>query len=128
MKLLLDTHAFLWFIVGSPKLSKNARLLIEDLSNEKFVNVASLWEIAIKVSLGKMILTDTYENAVLNQISANGFKNLSVKDAHLSTLIKLPFYHRDPFDRLLISQATVEKFAIVSIDTAFDSYNIQRFW
>ena len=91
MKLLLDTHAFLWFIVGSPKLSKNARLLIEDLSNEKFVSVASLWEIAIKVSLGKMILTDTYENAVLAQIGANGFKNLSVKDAHLSTLIKLPF-------------------------------------
>ncbi len=128
MKLLLDTHAFLWFIVGSPKLSKNARLLIEDLSNEKFVSVASLWEIAIKVSLGKMILTDTYENAVLNQIGANGFKNLSVKDVHLSTLIKLPFYHRDPFDRLLISQAIVENFDIVSIDTAFDSYNIQRFW
>ena len=128
MKLLLDTHAFLWFIVGSPKLSKDARLFIEDLSNEKFVSVASLWEIAIKVSLGKMILTDTYENAVLAQIGANGFKNLSVKDAHLSTLIKLPFYHRDPFDRLLISQAIVENFDIVSIDTAFDNYNIQRFW
>lgn len=128
MKLLLDTHIFLWFVAGSSNLSNSARLLIEDVTNDKFISAASLREIAIKVSLSKLILTDTFENSVLNQIGANGFIILPIKNEHLSTLVKLPFYHRDPFDRLIISQALFEGFDIVSIDTEFDSYKIQRLW
>ena len=128
MKLLLDTHAFLWFIMGNPNLSANARALIEDLANEKFLSVASVWEIAIKVSIGKLALSAQFNTLIPQQLSVNGFELLNLEVRHAAALINLPFHHRDPFDRLLIAQAIVEQMQIVSTDSTFDGYPIQRLW
>lgn len=128
MKLLLDTHTFLWFIMGSLNLSANARTLIEDGTNEKFFSVASLWEMAIKLSIGQLTLAAPFDVLIPQQLSLNGVELLNIKTDHVAVVATLPFHHRDPFDRLLIAQAMVEKMAIVSIDTAFDAYPITRLW
>lgn len=127
MKLLLDTHIFLWFIMGSPHLSAESQALIEDERNRKFISVASLWEIAIKSSIGKLSLSAPFDQLIPQQLSLNGFELLPIGIAHLATVATLPFHHRDPFDRLLIAQALSEKMPIVSIDSAFDAYSITRF-
>jgi PIN domain nuclease of toxin-antitoxin system len=98
MRLLLDTHAFLWFIMGSANLSVNARALIENPANERLLSIASLWEIAIKTSLGKLALAGSFDELIPAQLSLNGIDLLSIKVSHLSTLTTLPFHHRDPFD------------------------------
>lgn len=128
MKLLLDTHTFLWFIMGNLNLSVNARALIENQTNEKYLSVASLWEIAIKVSIGKLNLSAPFETLIPQQLSVNGLELLNLEVAHAAALINLPLHHRDPFDRLLITQAIVEQMQIVSIDSVFDAYQIQRLW
>jgi PIN domain nuclease of toxin-antitoxin system len=122
MKLLLDTHIFLWFIMGSPHLSAGDRALIEDERNRKFISVASLWEIAIKSSIGKLSLSAPFDQLIPQQLSLNGFELLPIEIPHLATVATLPFHHRDPFDRLLIAQAMAEKIPVVSSDSAFDSY------
>ena len=126
MKLLLDTHIFLWFIMGSPTLSTHARDLIEDVANEKFLSVASLWEIAIKYSLGKLTLSKPFDELIPQQLSLNGFELLNISIDHATMVATLPFHHRDPFDRLFIAQAAVEKMPIVSVDAVFDAYSITR--
>jgi len=128
MRLLLDTHTFLWFIMGSSNLSAAARSLIEDAANEKFVSVASLWEIAIKLSIGKLTLSTPFDVLIPQQLSSNGFNLLNIEIEHAATVATLPFHHRDPFDRLLIAQAAVEKMSIVGIDTVFDAYPVTRLW
>ena len=128
MKLLLDTHTFLWFIIGSLNLSADARTLIEDQTNEKFFSIASLWEMAIKVSIGKLTLSAPFDILIPEQLTSNGFETLPVEIAHISKLIGLPLHHRDPFDRLLIAQAITEQMHIVSADSAFDAYQIARLW
>ncbi len=97
MKLLLDTHTFLWFIMGSPNLSANARALIEDIANEKFFSVASLWEMAIKLSIGKLALTAPLDVLIPQQLSLNGIESLSINTDHAAAVVTLPFHHRDPF-------------------------------
>jgi len=127
MKLLLDTHIFLWFIMGSPNLTSQARALIEDDKNRKFISVVSLWEIAIKSSIGKLNLSAPFDQLIPQQLSLNGFELLPIEIAHLATVTTLPFHHRDPFDRLLIAQAVTEKMPFVSSDSAFDAYrNVTR--
>jgi PIN domain nuclease of toxin-antitoxin system len=128
MRLLLDTHTFLWFIMGSPHLSAAARSLIEDAANEKFVSVASLWEIAIKLSIGKLTLSAPFDVLIPQQLSLNGFELLNIEIEHAAVVATLPFHHRDPFDRLLIAQAAVEKMSIVGSDTVFDVYPVSRLW
>lgn len=128
MKLLLDTHTFLWFIMGSPNLSANARVLIENQANEKYLSIASLWEIAIKVSIGKLVLSAPFDTLIPQQLSVNGFELLNLEVAHTAALINVPFQHCDPFDRLLIAQATVEQMQILSIDSTFDAYQTTRIW
>ena len=128
MKLILDTHSFLYFIDGNPKLSSTARSLIEDLSNEKFISKASLWEMAIKVSLGKLTLTDKFESIIPQQITNNGFDLLNIEVSHVVVVANLPFHHRDPFDRLLIAQSITERYPVVSADGQFDTYGIKRLW
>jgi PIN domain nuclease of toxin-antitoxin system len=128
MKLLLDTHTFLWFIMGNLNLSANARALIENQTNEKYISVASLWEIAIKVSIGKLSLSAPFATLIPEQLSVNGFELLNLETTHAAALIYLPFHHRDPFDRLLIAQAKVEQLQIVSIDSIFDAYQAIRLW
>jgi PIN domain nuclease of toxin-antitoxin system len=128
MKLILDTHSFLYFIDGSPKLSVKARALIEDFNNEKFISNASLWEMAIKVSIGKLTLSDRFDDLIPQQIALNGFDLLNIEMEHVCVVANLPFHHRDPFDRLLIAQSMAEQFPIVSNDSRFDDYQVKRLW
>lgn len=125
---LLDTHAFLWFINGDSQLSVKARELIEDLSDPAVLSVASLWEIAIKVSSGKLSLVEPFDILIPQQMLLNRIRALDISLPHLTEVVQLPFHHRDPFDRLLIAQAIVERIPIVSRDTAFDAYGIRRLW
>lgn len=131
MKLLLDTHAFLWFINGSSQLSNTARNLIQDTANTSYVSIASLWEMAIKMSLGKLTLQQPFATSIPEQIQRNGFVELGMTIRHSAHVSSLPFPvadHRDPFDRLLIAQAIVEGMAIVSRDSKFDAYEVERLW
>ncbi len=131
MNVLLDTHTVLWFIDGDPKLSGTARAVIEDDANTSYVSMASLWEIAIKVSLGKLALQQPFEPFIPQQLRRNGFVVLGIQVAHTAVVATLPFPradHRDPFDRLIIAQAMVEDMSIVSRDDNFDAYPITRVW
>ncbi len=127
MRYLIDTHTFLWFIENSPQLSAGAKNLLES-DVDVLLSVASLWEIAIKVSIGKLSLPDAYERFTPQQIAANDIEVLPIKVEHLSVVAALPFHHRDPFDRLIIAQAMVEKIEIISVDGKFDAYPVKRWW
>jgi PIN domain nuclease of toxin-antitoxin system len=128
MKLLLDTHSFLWFIGGSDRLSSTARSLIEDPDNQPLLSMASLWEMAIKVSIGRLKLSLPFEELIPEQMDLNGVDVLDIRTEHVARVVHLPFHHRDPFDRLLIAQAKVEGMPIVGADDAFDAYTITRMW
>lgn len=125
MRLLLDTHAFLWFIGSSGKLSDVARRLIEDPADERLLSVASLWEMAIKKSIGRLKLDTPFLGLVERQIRGNAMEVLDIRPAHLDELANLPFHHRDSFDRLIISRSLVENLLIVGRDEAFASYPVQ---
>jgi PIN domain nuclease of toxin-antitoxin system len=125
MKMLLDTPTFLCFINDSPELSNTAAELLES-DVDLLLSMASLWEIAIKVSLNKLTLSDSYEQFIPQQITLNSIEVLNIAFEHLAGVSKLPFHHRDPFDRLLIAQAMSEGLPIISADTKFDSYGIDR--
>src|SRR5207244_12653755 len=101
MRLLLDTHSFLWFISGDSKLSPSARAAIEEPTNEVMFSPASAWEMAIKMSLGKLTLTEPFEVLVPREVRRNGFRLLPIELPHVAVVASLPFHHRDPFDRLL---------------------------
>jgi PIN domain nuclease of toxin-antitoxin system len=128
VKLLLDTHALLWFLLDDPRLSANGRSLIEDPGNDLLISPASLWEIAIKISLGKYTLKEDFGSFVQEQMKENELTLLPIKVEHAAQVAALPFHHRDPFDRLLIAQAMVEKSPLVSSDKAFDAYPVVRMW
>ncbi len=128
MRVLLDTHTFLWFIGGSSNLSPTARVLVENADNQPFLSTASLWEMAIKLSIGKLSLGQPFETLIPEQMALNGIRPLQIEMAHVVAVAKLPFHHRDPFDRLLIAQSLVEQIPIVCGDLAFDSYSIERLW
>lgn len=128
MNLLLDTHSFLWFIAGSSHLSRRARELIEDPAHHPFLSVASLWEMAIKVSLGKLTIGPPFETFLTQQLELNGIELLPIQLRHVALVTTLPFHHRDPFDRLLIAQARIEQMPLVGGDTAFDAYAVSRLW
>jgi PIN domain nuclease of toxin-antitoxin system len=128
MKILLDTHAFLWFVDDSPRLSQSARVLIESEDSQPFLSVASLWEIAIKISLGKLTLKQPYETFIPQQLALNGVGVLNITMEHTAAIATLPFHHRDPFDRLLAVQAIIEDVTLVSTDLIFDAYNVKRVW
>ena len=128
MKYLLDTHTLIWFLAGDKKLTDKARGLIDNPDNRKFLSIASLWEIAIKVSLGKLALNKPFEKLFPEQLHFNRIEILDVTVDNLIKLTTLPFHHRDPFDRLIIAQALVEEFPIIGADAAFDAYGINREW
>ncbi len=128
MKLLLDTHTFLWFLDDSPHLSHYARKLIEDGANDVFLSAGGLWEMAIKVSLGKLSLAQPFETLIPAQLALNSIQVLGISVAHTAHIAILPFHHRDPFDRLFIAQALVEGMPIVSVDAALDAYGVTRLW
>jgi len=128
MKYLLDTHTLLWFLQGDKKLSDKARQLIDSPRNSQFLSIVSLWEIALKVSLGKLVLDKPFERLFPEQLHFNRIQILNITVDSLIKLTTLPFHHRDPFDRLIIAQALVEEFPIIGADTAFDAYGISREW
>jgi len=128
MNLLLDTHAFLWFIAGNSSLSRKARATIEDENNRILLSVASLWEIAIKVSLGKITLSEPFDTLIPEHLAANGIELLDISVEHTALVATMPFHHRDPFDRLIAAQASVEDMTLISIDEVFDVYEVVRLW
>jgi PIN domain nuclease of toxin-antitoxin system len=128
MNVLLDTHAFLWFVQDDLKLSNAARALIESGETRPFLSIASLWEIAIKMSLGKLELTQPYEEFIPQQLAANGIGILNITIEHTAAVASLPFHSRDPFDRLLVVQSKIEEMTLVSADPAFDTYDVKRVW
>lgn len=128
MQLLLDTHALLWFLGGNKALSRPERELIEDDDNICLVSKASLWEMAIKVSLGKLKLDLPFEEFIGETLVKNKIAILEIESHHLSKLLSLAFLHRDPFDRLLIAQALSDNLPIVTKDQIFSSYAAEVIW
>lgn len=128
MRALIDTSTFLWTISDNKKLSSNARRFIANLENEIFISVASLWEIAIKTSIGKLELLLPFNRLIPEQLEQNSITVLPIEVQHLSKIIDLPFHHRDPFDRLIIAQGLSEQLPVITPDAAFGRYSIQLIW
>jgi PIN domain nuclease of toxin-antitoxin system len=128
MKLLLDTHTFLWWITDSPRLSDQARKLMSDGRNELFWSSASSWEVSIKYALGRLPLPKPPEHFLPPQLDQNHIESLPVIDAHAFLAGQLPPHHRDPFDRMLIAQARYESMALISDDMQFGPYDVEVLW
>jgi PIN domain nuclease of toxin-antitoxin system len=128
MKILMDTHAFLWFIEGDNNLSDAARSLIENNQYQKRLSIASLWEMSIKASLNRLELKTTFPNLIQNYVCNNGFDILSINAEHLEQLKRLPYYHKDPFDRLIIAQSLTENIPIITKDELFKRYTENLLW
>lgn len=128
MKLLLDTHAFLWLVEGSPSLSAAAGAALADPLHDLFLSVASVWELAIKVGNGKLTLTDPLDAFVGKWMASYQLDHLPVQTPHALSVATLPGYHRDPFDRLLIAQARIEGMTLVSGDSKFAAYSVPILW
>lgn len=131
MQYLIDTHTFLWFTEGSSELSVKATNLIQDKNNEIFISIASLWEISIKAATGKLEIIGSYD-LVIEDITDNQMEILPINFPHTVVQNQLPFHHRDPFDRIIASQAMVENMDLISIDSIFDRYfedkDVKRIW
>lgn len=128
MRLLLDTHSFLWFITADPRLSPPAQQLLARGSNQLLLSLASVWEVAIKVSIGRLPLPAPLDPFVPEQLELNRIELLPITLEHTFEVARLPLHHRDPFDRLIIAQAIREGVPVVSADAAFDGYPVQRLW
>ncbi len=131
MKLLLDTHAILWFHLGDSQLSASACNAIVDGTNEKWVSPASYWDVAIKISTGKYSIAQPFEDFWRNAIDGNAFQILPILPKHAAAVAGLSYpanRHRDPFDRLIVAQAIVEGMHIVSSDAQLDVYGTPRVW
>ena len=128
MKLLLDTHTLIWWTLTPERLSQLVLSLLGDRNNDLILSVVSVWEMQIKLQLGKLKLNMPLPNLIDSQQQTNGLQILPIELVHVLALKTLPNHHRDPFDRLLIAQATVEQLPILSVDSAFDGYPIQRLW
>src|SRR2546423_7936207 len=127
-RLLLDTHTFLWFVFGDARLSHRAAEAVADPANEKLLSIASLWEIAIKVSIGKLELGMALDQFFASEVEARELEVLAITHAHLIRLAALPFHHRDPFDRLIIAQAAIEGLPIATGDPNFSPYGVTTAW
>lgn len=127
MRVLLDTHAIIWFTDGDARLPDTAIEIIKDPGNDIYVSIASIWEIAIKTSLGKLTVSRSIDG-LYHFMQVNKINVLQITPAHLNILSTLPHHHRDPFDRLLIAQAISEGFSIVSADQHFNAYEAKIIW
>ena len=128
MKYLLDSHVLFWIITGDLQLSRKAKNIYLDEKNKIFISIASLWEIAIKISLNKLSISMSLPEFVQEHVIANEIFIMPIELTHIYNLENLPFYHRDPFDRLIIAQSMAEKINILSNDTVFDRYPVKRIW
>lgn len=128
MRLLLDTHALLWWLAGDENLSESARAAITEVANAIFVSAASTWEIATKHRLGRLPGANAIAADLAGAIESQGFLGLPITIRHGEAAGALPGPHRDPFDRMLIAQSTLEDLVLVSNEQAFDAYGVQRLW
>lgn len=128
MRFLLDTHAFLYFIEGDFRLPLAVRDFIADPENEILLSVASIWEMSVKLNAGKLTLRQPLPDLLQQHADAGGFTTLPVERPHAEHVAALPLRHHDPFDRLLVAQAFVERVPLISGNTALDAYGISRIW
>jgi PIN domain nuclease of toxin-antitoxin system len=128
MRVLLDTHAFLWLISEDKRLGRKVRRAFLNPKNQIYLSAASLWEIGIKVSLGKLSLRDGWLKLIGSEMKLNTIQWLNIEMPHCEQLSRLPFHHRDPFDRMLIAQAMVEKMTVITRDVRFMDYGIDCIW
>lgn len=125
MKVLLDTHIFLWMFLTPSRITANVKFLIKDTRNEIFLSSISSWEIAIKYSVGKLKLPDAPEIYVPERIKRANLQKLEISHEHTLAIANLPSIHKDPFDRLLITQANVENLTLLSADSVFNKYTVK---
>ena len=128
MKLLLDTHTFLWWITDDPQLSAKALELIGNSQNNLYWSAASSWEVAIKYALGRLPLPDTPAIFLPTELGKNRIEILPIVDTHAFQAGQLPHHHRDPFDRMLVAQADVETLGIISNDPKIRLYDVDVYW
>ncbi len=131
MKYLIDTHIFIWFVENLPSLRQSIKTLIEDENNQIFISIASLWEISIKTSINKLQINRRFDE-IIDVLNDNSIEILPITFAHTVESNRLPFHHRDPFDRMIVAQAIVEKIDFISADAIFDDYlkntSVKRIW
>ena len=128
MRVLVDTHVFLWWVEGDRALPAKARATLANQENECLISIVSAWELAIKAGLGKLKLTLPVQRYVVEHIAANGFRMLDIRMAHVGRVETLASHHGDPFDRLLIAQALEEEIPVVTADPVFRKYGVKRIW
>ena len=128
MRLLLDTHAFLWWLAGNRRLSPAARRAVDDISNDVVVSAATAWEITTKHRVGKLPEAEAVALDVTGSIASQGFDELAITVEDAERAGRLPGTHRDPFDRMLIAQALAHNLTVVSVDAVFDGYGVSRLW
>ena len=128
MKLLLDTHAFLWWVEGTPSFGRRAKAAVSNSENEVLVSIATCWELAIKLSLGKLRLAQPLDQFIPEQLTLNAFALLDVELRHCVRVADLPFHHRDPFNGLLAAQALEDQLTVVSADRVFRKNGVPLIW
>lgn len=128
MRLLLDTHVWLWLQAEPERLSRRARKALSDPSVELYFSVASTWEIAVKVALGKLRLPEEPETYVLSRLRLDGVRTVAIDNAHALLAARLPYHHKDPFDRLLLAQASVEGLRLCTADEQLRAYEVELLW
>ncbi len=127
MNSLLDTHTLIWFLNGDKDTTDKAKIEIETKPERNYVSIASIWEIAIKISIGKLELKTSFENFI-NQIEINSFQILPVPTTDALIIAILPFHHRHPFDRMIITQAKNNNLKVLTKDIIFDGYDVKILW
>lgn len=128
MAYLLDTHTFLWMRHAPDRLSERSRAICGDVTSELVMSIASAWEMAIKLSIGKLRLSEALRDILADARTARGIAPLPIKESHVVRVRELPLHHRDPFDRLLVAQALEEGLTLLSADASFDAYGMSRVW
>jgi PIN domain nuclease of toxin-antitoxin system len=128
MKLLLDTHALLWFLDNDPRLSAPAKAALLDADNERWLSPISLLEIAVKVRIGKLMLRAPFAELFPSQLIANRIQLVAIDSSHAEKVATMPLHHRDPFDRLIVAQTLIEQMTVVSVDPVLDAYGVSRLW
>jgi PIN domain nuclease of toxin-antitoxin system len=128
VKAILDTHTFLWWVLDIPRLSADARSILEDGANELLFSAASAYELTIKAQSGRLTLPEPAASYVPSRLAANAFEPLSIELAHALRAGSLPTIHRDPFDRMLVAQAQIEGLPILTADPAISRYDVETIW
>ena len=128
MKFLLDTPCFLWWFADDPRLGSHARELMGEAENDVLLSAASSWEIAIKVLLGTLTLPEPADVYVPSRLAAQEIQGLPIEHVHALRVASLPAHHQDPFDRLIVAQAQIEKISILTADAEIAAYEVEAIW